>query len=180
MTAAAEHRRNVEAMLAERARLLARPAVTSTDVPMVELVAFRSGGERYAVETAFVHRLERSARITALPRAPRAFAGITNLHGQLLPVADLGLLLGAPACSDAAFVVVLGEARAEIGLVAETLLDLFSLPRDVLGMPGPAPRPLVRHITTDGIALIDAAAVIADPRLIAAENAVPAHEETHP
>jgi purine-binding chemotaxis protein CheW len=179
MTALAEHRRNIEAVLAERARLLARPAVTTANVPTVELVAFRSGGERYAVETAFVHRLERSAPITALPRAPRAFAGITNLHGQLLPVADLGILLGAPACSDAAFVVVLGEARAEIGLVAETLLDLLLLPRDVLGVAGPAPRPLVRYITSDGIAVIDAAAVIADPRLIAGENAVPAHEETH-
>jgi purine-binding chemotaxis protein CheW len=177
MTALSDHRRNVYAVLAERARRLARPADVIDTTPTIELVTFGAAGERYAVETALVHRLERCTRITLLPHAPRQFAGIINLHGQLVPLVDLGVLLGAPSCSRPAFVVVLGDARAEIGIVADALLDMLLLPQDALGAPAPAPRPLVRHITSDGIAVIDGAAVIADPRLIVGENAATAHEE---
>jgi purine-binding chemotaxis protein CheW len=178
MTASTDVRRNVDAVLAERARLLARPAVAASTVAMSELVSFSAGGERYAVETAFVHRLERSARVTPLPAAPRHFAGITNLHGQLVTLVDLGVLLGAPACPEPAFVIVLGTARAEIGIVADALLDMIALPQTALHTPGAAARTLVRHITSDGIAVIDAAATIADPRLICGEPAPISHEET--
>ena len=177
MTAITEDRRNIDAVLAERARLLARPIMETSSAATVELVSFGAAGERYAVETAFVHRLERCTRITPLPGAARHFAGVTNLHGRLMPLIDLGILLGAPACTNAAFVVVLGAVRPEFGLIADALIDLFSLPPEALGALGPAPRPLVRHVTSTGIAVIDALAVIADPRLIAGATAAPTNEE---
>jgi purine-binding chemotaxis protein CheW len=175
--ASAEHRRGVDAALAERARLLARPAIKASTVAMSELVSFTAGGERYAVETAYVRRLERCTRITPLPAAPPQFAGLTNLHGQLVALVDLGFLLGAPACPNPGFVIVLGMARAEIGIVADALLDMIALPQTALRAPGASARTLVRYITSDGIAVIDAAAAIADPRLICGEPAAGSHEE---
>jgi purine-binding chemotaxis protein CheW len=178
MTSLTEHRERVDAVLAERAHLLARRAVEISAAPTVELVEFAVANERYAIETAFVYRIERLGRITPLPGASRHFAGITNLHGQLVPLVDLGALLGGAHCSNAAFVVVLGELRAEIAILAEALLDLRTLPLDALGTTAPAPRPLVRYITPDGTAVIDGAAAIADPRLVTSESAADiTHEE---
>lgn len=178
MTALSGDRAAIEAVLTERARLLARPTVEAGTVETIGLIAFSAGNERYAVEIGFVHRLEPCTRVTLLPGAPRYFAGITNLHGQLVPLVDLGVLLGAPACANAAFSVVLGNERAEIGLLADALLDIRTLPRDVFRKAASGPRPLVRHITFDGVAVIDGAAVIADPRLVAGDHAVTALEET--
>ena len=178
MTAISEDRQRVDAVLAERARLLARPAVEVSVVPTVELVEFGAGSERYAIETAFVYRIERLGPVTPLPGTSRHFVGIMNLHGQLVPLVDLGELLGAAPCANAAFVIVLGAPRAEIAIVADVLLELRTLPLDALGTTAPAPRPLVRHITPDGTAVIDGAAVIADPRLVACESTAPTtHEE---
>jgi purine-binding chemotaxis protein CheW len=176
-----ERRQQVDAALAERARLLARPIVELGVVPTVDLVEFSAGNAHYAIEAAFVHRLGHLGRVTTLPGAARHFAGITNLHGQLVPLVDLGMLLGAAPCASAAFVVVLGELRAEIGIVAETLLEIRALPLHALGTPAPAPRPIVRRIISDGTAVIDGAALLADPRLVVGELAAgTTYEENAP
>ena len=173
-----ERRQQVDTVLAERARLLARPAVKTSVVPMVELVHFSAGNERYAIEAAFVHRFERLGALTPLPGAARHFSGVTNFHGQLVPLVDLRVLLGAAPCPNATFAIVLGERRAEIGIVAEALLEMRALPLDALGSPAQTPRALVRHILPDGSAVIDGAALMADPRLVAgAVAASTTHEE---
>jgi purine-binding chemotaxis protein CheW len=169
MTALSE-RAAIDAVLTERARLLARRPNVVSDVPMAQLLAFAAGNERYAIDVTYVYRRERCARITPLPGAARQFTGIVNVHGQLVPLLDLGVLLGTPACIDPAFAIVLGGARAEFGIVAQALIELREIPLDTLASSTPAPRPIVRHITADGIAVIDGAALIADPRLTHEEN----------
>jgi purine-binding chemotaxis protein CheW len=160
----------IEGVLAERARLLARRPEVVSAVPMAQLLAFAAGNERYALDVTYVYRLERCARITPLPGAARQFTGIVNVHGQIVPLVDLGVLLGTPPCLDPTFAIILGDARAEIGIVAQALIEMREIPLDTLASSTPAPRPLVRHITADGIAVIDGAAMIADPRLTHEEN----------
>ena len=169
MTAVSD-RAAIDAVLLERARLLARRTDLVSAVPMAQLLAFAAGHERYAIDVTFVYRLERCARVTPLPGATRQFSGIMNVHGQLVPLVDLCVLLGSPACPNPAFAIVLGSARAEIGIVAQALIEMREIPQETLAASTPAPRPIVRHITADGIAVIDGAALIADPRLT--------HEET--
>ena len=165
MTVESERRRQIDAVLVERARRLARPAIEIAVKPTIDLVVFSTGNERFAVAAELVYRLERLERVAPVPDAARHFAGITNFHGQFVPLVDLGLLLGSVPCANPAFAVVLGERRADIGLLAETLLDMPALPLDTFGSPAPAPRPLVHHITAGGVAVIDGAALLADPRL---------------
>jgi chemotaxis signal transduction protein len=93
-----------------------------------------------------------------------------NVHGQIVPLIDLGILIGTPPCAEPTFAIILGGARAEIGIVAQALIEMREIPRDTLAASTPAPRPIVRHITADGIAVIDGAALIADPRLTHEEN----------
>jgi chemotaxis signal transduction protein len=160
----------IDAVLLERARLLARRPEVVSNVPMAQLLAFAAGNDRYAIDVTHVYRLERCARVTPLPGAGRQFTGILNVHGQLVPLVDLGVLAGTPPCPDPMFAIILGGARAEIGIVAQALIEMREIPLDTLAASAPAPRPLVRHITADGIAVIDGAALIADPRLTHEEN----------
>lgn len=167
---ALSNRTEIEAVLAERARLLARRPDVVSAVPMATLLAFATGNERYAIDVTYVYRLERCARITPLPGAAQQFTGIVNVHGQIVPLIDLGILIGTPPCAEPTFAIILGGARAEIGIVAQALIEMREIPRDTLAASTPAPRPIVRHITADGIAVIDGAALIADPRLTHEEN----------
>jgi purine-binding chemotaxis protein CheW len=106
-------------------------------------VAFGSGDARYAIAAPFVLRIERLGRVTPLPGAPAYFTGLMNLHGQLIPLVDLACLYGAPACPNAVFAVIVGDERADIGIVTESIFGMHA----------------------GGAQLVDAAALLADPRL---------------
>jgi purine-binding chemotaxis protein CheW len=170
-------RAEIDAVLEARARMLARPFAHDEAVPSAELVQFSAGNERYAVEAQFVHRLERVGRVTPLPGATRHVAGLTNIHGQLVPLIDLRVLLGAAPSTTAPFAVVLGDQRAELGILADELGEIRILPLDQLAAPAPQ-RPIVRQVLADGAAIIDAAALLADSRLVAANAPTRYHEES--
>jgi chemotaxis signal transduction protein len=53
------------------------------------------GGARYAVELRWVREVVSLGFVTNVPTAPTAIGGVCNLHGAILPVLDVGVLLGA-------------------------------------------------------------------------------------
>jgi purine-binding chemotaxis protein CheW len=170
-------RTEIDAVLEARARILARPPAHEVAVPSAELVQFSAGNERYAFEAQFVHRLERVGRLTPLPGSARHVAGLTNIHGQLVPLIDLRVLLGAAPSTAAPFAVVLGDQRAELGIFADELGEIRIIPLDQFAASAPQ-RTLVRQVLADGVAIIDAAALLADPRLVAATAPTRYHEES--
>jgi chemotaxis signal transduction protein len=142
-TAARSERERIDEELAARARAFARPQTGVAAAPALEVVAFGSGDTRYAIAAPFVRRIERLGRVTPLPGAPAHFAGLMNLHGQLIPLVDLGRLYGAPACPNAVFAVIVGAARPDVGIVTESILGMQA----------------------GGAHVVDAAALLDDPRL---------------
>lgn len=52
------------------------------------------GGTRYAVELRWVREVVSLGFVTHVPSAPPAIGGVCNLHGTILPVLDVGVLLG--------------------------------------------------------------------------------------
>jgi chemotaxis signal transduction protein len=52
------------------------------------------GGGRYAVELRWVREVVSLGFVTNVPTAPPAIGGVCNLHGAILPVLDVGVLLG--------------------------------------------------------------------------------------
>jgi chemotaxis signal transduction protein len=59
------------------------------------------GGARYAVELRWVREVVSLGFVTNVPTAPAALGGVCNLHGAILPVLDVGVLLGAATGSPA-------------------------------------------------------------------------------
>ena len=65
------------------------------------VIIFTVGGGRYAIELRWVREVVTLGFVTDVPSAPPALGGVCNLHGQILPVLDVGVLLetvaGLPA-----------------------------------------------------------------------------------
>ena len=65
------------------------------------VIIFTVGGARYAIELRWVREVVTLGFVTNVPSAPPALGGVCNLHGQILPVLDVGVLLetvaGLPA-----------------------------------------------------------------------------------
>ncbi len=57
------------------------------------VIVFAVGGARYALELRWVREVVSLGFVTGVPTAPAALGGVCNLHGQILPVLDVGALL---------------------------------------------------------------------------------------
>jgi chemotaxis signal transduction protein len=58
------------------------------------VIVFTIGATRYAVELRWVREVVSLGFVTTVPTAPEALSGVCNLHGAILPVLDIGTLLG--------------------------------------------------------------------------------------
>jgi chemotaxis-related protein WspB len=64
------------------------------------LLTFTAGANRYAIDVARVVELIPRVELRPVPHAPAFLAGLLGYRGQVLPVIDLGALLGAAPCPD--------------------------------------------------------------------------------
>jgi len=104
------------------------------------------GGARYAVELRWVREVVSLGFVTNVPTAPTAIAGVCNLHGAILPVLDVGVLLGAagglPARQGDGALVVEAEG-VECALRVDQVDHVASLPEARGEVIDAAGRPLV-------------------------------------
>jgi chemotaxis signal transduction protein len=104
------------------------------------------GGARYAVELRWVREVVSLGFVTNVPTAPSALGGVCNLHGAILPVLDVGVLLGGTPArparqGDSALVV---EVEAVVCALRVDQVDhVASLPESRGEVMDAAGRPLV-------------------------------------
>jgi chemotaxis signal transduction protein len=104
------------------------------------------GGARYAVELRWVREVVSLGFVTNVPTAPSALGGVCNLHGAILPVLDVGVLLGGTPArparqGDCALVV---EVEAVVCALRVDQVDhVASLPESRGEVMDAAGRPLV-------------------------------------
>lgn len=58
------------------------------------VIVFTIGATRYAVEIRWVREVTTLGFVTGVPTAPSVLGGVCNLHGTILPVLDVGVVLG--------------------------------------------------------------------------------------
>jgi chemotaxis signal transduction protein len=81
------------------------------------LLAIRVGADPYALRLADVSGLFADKKVTWLPSPVSALRGIAGFRGTVLPVYDLGMLLGRPRAAASRWLVV--TAITPVGLAFE-------------------------------------------------------------
>jgi chemotaxis-related protein WspB len=64
------------------------------------LLTFTAGANQYAVDVAQIIELVPRVELHKIPHAPAALAGLLSYRGKVVPVIDLGLLLGVAPCQE--------------------------------------------------------------------------------
>jgi purine-binding chemotaxis protein CheW len=101
-----------------------------------QYVTFRVDDATWGVPLAEVQEITRMPDVVRVPRSPKSLAGLANLRGTVLPVADLRRLMrfaDAPP-SDAARVVVLDRAFP-IGFKIDGMASLVNVPASRIEPP---------------------------------------------
>lgn len=163
-------------ILRRRADALARPADPDFDGEVLNLLEFRLGPERYAVEVALVREVQPLRHLTPLPGLPPLFPGIVHVRGRIVPVVDLKRFLGIPEAgvADAHEIVLIEAEGTEVGLLADLAVGVGAVPSDSLLRPpaGPADSggEYVRGLTEAHLIVLDARRILTDPRLVVRDN----------
>ncbi len=106
----------------------------SPEVNTLELLTFRCGGQRYAIDIMDVREIRGWSEPTPLPHAPAFLRGMVNLRGTVLPVTDLAQRLGLPATADDPrnVIIVVQSGRRVHGLLVEAVSDIVHPSADQL------------------------------------------------
>ncbi len=117
------------------------------------LLTFTVSDEPYGVDVADVIEVVPRVELRAVPHAPGFVAGLLSYRGKVVPVVDLGLLLGSsPSANRLSTRIILvkmsgaGQNRGEehpqlAGLIAEHVIDLTTIdPAQVERAPVQLPR----------------------------------------
>jgi chemotaxis signal transduction protein len=117
-------RAEMEAVWQGRAdRLAKRPVPERTGQSDLPVIVLGIGKERYGVDLTDVAEILPPVRITPVPGAAAAFAGVVNVHGEIRPVIDLRRLLGIGTTGngDPARVILLRRDGREMGLQIDSV-----------------------------------------------------------
>jgi purine-binding chemotaxis protein CheW len=161
-----------KAVMDERATALARaPASGARAAEGLEIAVFALANERYGVETRYVREVVRLTDYAAVPGAPPFLVGVVNLRGEVLALIDLRTFFGVPArgLTDLSRVLVLGDQRAEFGVLADAASEVITLRVDEIHKPPDSAagvgREYLRGVTADALIVLDGAALLKDGRL---------------
>jgi purine-binding chemotaxis protein CheW len=164
-------------ILDERASNLARPSVDPHSARnTTDVVSFALDGEQFCIETRCVREVRRFGEVTPLPSVPDFLVGVTNLRGEILPLIDIRCFLELPSKGPAvpSHVIICGDARAEFGIIADTMHDVSGVGLDEL-----APRPIghserspdcVLGIARNATVVLNGFALLTDRRLFVGET----------
>jgi purine-binding chemotaxis protein CheW len=99
-----------------------------------EYLTFAIAGQDYGVAILAVREIRGWTRETPLPNAPAGVRGIINLRGQVVPIFDLRVRLGAEATPPTAthVVIVVEAAAGQFGLLVDSVSDILMLEDDAL------------------------------------------------
>jgi purine-binding chemotaxis protein CheW len=86
------------------------------------------GDESYALAVEGVREVADLGDVAPVPGAPRAIRGVRNVHGQVMPVVDLGTVLGAPSGDRCKRLVVAEHEGRLAGLAVDAVIGVEGIP----------------------------------------------------
>lgn len=170
-----EAKRDEGAVLRERTARLAVPLAVGGPEPGEAMLELTLGGLRALLAMRWVHSVHEVRPITRIPGRAGLLVGVTRVRDQILPVFDVGALVGDRPCRRApveARLVVLGDEQLELALLADSVAKTRFVPRsDVVSMVGPCTG-FACAVGPAGEVILDGAALLADPRFDCTDHEV--------
>ena len=166
-------------ILKARAQALAREPAPKVTEAVVEIVEFSLATERYGIETGAVREVFPFKELTPVPCTPSFFVGIVNVRGRMIAVVDLKKFFDLPASGlhDLHQVIILHSAEMNLGILADDVAGVRSVPVSQLqaSLPtlGGIGQHYLRGVTGERLVILDAARILADPRIIVQEEVSP-------
>jgi purine-binding chemotaxis protein CheW len=164
-------------ILKDRARALALP-VERVPSPHDEIhvVEFRLGNEHFALERDYVREVHPLRNLTPVPCTPSFITGIVNVRGQILPALDLHRFFNRSpgGLTDLHVVIIMEVEGIELGILADAVESARAIAETTckpISQPEHAAYAAhAKAVTDDGLLILDASAILKDPKIVVNEE----------
>jgi purine-binding chemotaxis protein CheW len=152
-------------LLRRRARQLARVPRPDRRHDTEQMILFRLGDERFAIDASCVLQVAVLRELTPLPGAPAPLFGVTHWRGEVLTVLDLRGPLGVQVhgLTDLGRVLVMAGPDRRFGVLADAVTDMVGIDPDRI-QPLPeedaARGSLLRGVADDALLVLDGGALL--------------------
>jgi purine-binding chemotaxis protein CheW len=103
------------------------PDAADTAARGVPHLGFFLGSELYSVPLTRLREVARLTRLRRIPGAPAHVAGLVNLRGKIVCALDTHTILGLDRSADAGFLIALRGFDYPVGLVVDSIADVFAV-----------------------------------------------------
>jgi purine-binding chemotaxis protein CheW len=103
-----------------------RPVLVTRSSP-ARFCLFMLGAESFAVELSQVCEVFTLESITPVPDMPSVLVGVANVHGTIVPLADLRPVLGVPSSLAPRYAVIMRCGAQPIGLVIDEIPEIGTI-----------------------------------------------------
>jgi purine-binding chemotaxis protein CheW len=164
------------AILKRRAQTLASPPPEERHEEQIEIIEFTLAHERYALETRHVREVYSLRELTSLPCTPAFVLGVINVRGHIVAIIDLKQFFDLPqgGLTDSTKVILIGDDDGQMGIVVDAVDGVRHMPVSALQPPLPTLTGIradyLRGVTGERVAVLNAAAIWADPRMVVNED----------
>lgn len=170
--------RSSEAILAQRARELAKPFISHhqslENSDKQHLLVFNLGPESYAVDAANVFEVVSTERMTPLPSLPPYIVGVLPVRGMIWSIMDLRTFFDIPrkGISDHPRAVLVETKELRFGILTDSTLDIVSC--ESLNPPPEVtekiPRNVVRGTINELTIVLNLEILAQDPRMVVSDD----------
>lgn len=96
------------------------------------IISFKAADEQFAFDALIVRHILELGKITRIPNVPDYLLGVINLHGNILPVADFRMMIGADNVNrtkDTSIIIISPNNQIEsyIGLVVDMVNEVITI-----------------------------------------------------
>ncbi|MDM8520835.1 chemotaxis protein CheW [Anaerolineales bacterium HSG6] len=169
---------------AKRAYKLAQSPEVEVVGETIDLLTFRLGMERYAVEVSNVREIYPLQQMTRVPRTPEFVVGVFSARGRILSIIDLAAFLGLPPSiqlENSNIIVVMNnqfdtnQTDIEVGILADEVEDVATIFKKDLRTSLSThnkTHDYTHGITSDLVEVLNLNSLLTDSRLIVNDDGV--------
>jgi purine-binding chemotaxis protein CheW len=111
------------------------PAAADTTARGVPHLGFFLGAELYCVPLTRLREVARLTRLRRIPGAAAHVAGLVNLRGEIVCALDTHTIVGLDRSADAEFLIALRDFDFPVGLVVDSIADVFTVDPEAAQAP---------------------------------------------
>lgn len=103
----------------------------------IRVLVFSLAKEYYGIDVSCAKEVAHLGLVTRVPNASLFIKGVTNLHGEIIPLVDLSFFLGiAPVdMSDKLEMIIMENGTSLVGILADKIEETTQLDRATLQLP---------------------------------------------